>query len=309
MKKLFLTLLFMFCFFILPATATEKVSLNDNIKLHGIGFHKKIELTPELQIKQLFKDYQKYTNDKSIDKLLMLHDDEYISADGYNKNNLITLANEAWREFPDLQYNIKVLNVNVDLDNATVITQEKITGTTKTPVEFIKGDGFIVSESTAIYYLKRCSNSWKIVTDFVLSEKSSLRYGVAKYIPMTLDAPSLVSPNEEYTAILKVNQPRQYVSLISIGNEPIVYPAVKCEDVFRPLKTSGIQERVLRSNNGDKNENAVASVGVAKADIENDNVNISFLGMAFLSSRVNVLSHKYETVVNMQDISNVEGVK
>ena len=288
MKKIFLI-------FTLAALLCQlHVFANDNNgkNFSHIGFHKNLEIPSELQIKQVFEDYQKYSNNKELEKFLNLHDDNYISSDGYNKNNLKDIALESWKEYPDLKYNIKVLNVDVDIDNATVITQEKLSGTTTTPIESISGNGYILSEATAVYYLKRCSNAWKITSDFVINEKTSMRYGLAKYIPMTIDAPSIIGTNEDYTAILKASLPEKYIALISITNEPITYPTVKPQEVFRALKNKGVQERILHSGNGEKNENAVASVGIAKPTLKNDNINVDLLGIAFLTSRVNVVNHK-----------------
>lgn len=297
MKKRLYLLLILFYSTILPSLAIDTTPNNFNTKILGIGFHKKIDLTPELQIKQLFQDYEKYSNKQDLDYLLSLHHDSYVSSDGYNKESLKILAQEAWKEFPDIKYEIKVINIDVNIDNATVIAKERLTGTVDKSVEFIDGNGYIDSESTAIYYLKRFSNCWKIVADNVITEKTSLRYGVAKYIPMSLDAPSKVGPKEEYTAILKINTPKQYVSLLSITNEPITYPSQKGQDVYRALKSTGVQERILYSNSNKKNENAVASVGIAKASIVNDDINIKLSGLAFLSTRVNVIEHKLNDII------------
>lgn len=303
MKKLLLTLLILFSCTLLPTLAIETQVNDYKSKILGIGFHKKNDLTPELQIRQIFEDYQKYSNNQCLEKLLALHHDSYKSADGYDKENLKMLAEQAWKEFPSVKYALDVINIDVNIDNATVITQEKLSGTVDNSIEFFKGNGFIDSESTAIYYLKRCSNGWKIIADSIITEKTILRYGIAKYIPMSLDAPSLVGPNQEYTAILKVNTPKQYVSLLSITNEPITYPAQKGIESFRALKSSGIQERILYSNNDNKNENAVASVGIAKANIIDDNIDIKLSGMAFLSSRVNVINHK-SNILKQDEIDN-----
>ena len=77
-----------------------------------------------------------------------------------------------------------------------------------------------------------------------------------------------------------------------MNNESITFPQLKSTEVFRGVKADGVRERILISNNDNKNENAVASIGIAKPSIKKDNINISLLGMAFLSSRVNVISHK-----------------
>lgn len=298
MKKIFITLIAGIIFLSAPSQANEN-SMEHNKKLTEIGFHKKTELSTDSQIKNIFEQYQKYANNKSLDKFLSLHDNSYRSSDGYNKDRLKELAIESWKEYPDIKHTVKILSIDVDIDYATVITHERLIGTTKTQIDLVKGNGLINSESTAIYYLKRCSNEWKITSDFVISEKTSLRYGVAKFIPMSIDAPAIVSPKESYTAVLKINTPKQYVSLISINNEPITYPVQKSEEIFRALKTNGIQERILHSNDGGKNENAVASVGIAKPNLHDDNLSVNLLGIAFLSSRVNVVKHKEDNVLPM----------
>lgn len=301
----FLTCLILTLALFLPHVAFAE---DNATNLNYIGFHKKIDIAPEQQIKDIFYKYQKYSNSKSIDDFMNLYSDSYISADGYDKNTLKKLATESWDECPNVRYQIKVLSFDVNVDNATVITTEKLNGVTKPNINYVKGSGFIDSESTSIYYLKRYSNEWKIVSDFVITEKTSLRYGIAKYIPMMMDAPALVTPNQDYTAILKMNMPSSYVALISINNEPITYPIEKSTEVFRTLKQTGIQERILKSNLGLKNENAVASVGIAKTDLKNDAVDVNLLGIAFLSTRVNVMQNKSNSDNEKNDMSLSQGI-
>lgn len=280
--------------------ADDRIMLTKE-ELTEIGFHKKSEIPAELQIRKIFEDYQKYSNGKKIDSFLNLHADSYKSSDGYDKVRLKELAQESWKEYPDVRYSIKVLSVNVDIDNATVLTQERLTGLTNSTVEYVKGNGYIDSESTAIYYIKRFSNDWKITSDFVINEKTSMRYGLARFIPMQLDAPAIVAPNEEYTAVLKMNVPRSYVALVSLNNEPITYPLERSTEVFRSVKPDGIRERILKSNDGTKNENAIASVGIARPDIKDNNINVNIVGIAFLSSRVNVVNHKINNVAPLSE--------
>ena len=215
--------------------------------MSSIGFHKRSEIPAELQIRNIFDNYQKYTNTKNLEAFLNLHDDNYQNSDGYDKTSLKKFVTDAWKDFPDVRYSIKVLSVNVDIDNATVITSERLSGYTSASVDYIKGNGYVDSESTSIYYLKRFSNDWRIVSEFVVNEKTAIRYGAARYIPMQLDAPALVAPEEEYTAIIKMNVPRKYVALVSLNNEPITYPLEKSTEVFRGIKADGIRERILIS--------------------------------------------------------------
>ena len=140
-----------------------------------IGFHKSSELNPETEIRKIFNNYPKYTNSHDLTKLMNLYDDSYRSSDGYSKVKLEEIAKETWRDYPNVKYSLNVLSIDVDVDNATVLTSERICGTSDATVSQVPGKGYIDSESKAIYYLKRFSNEWKIISDFVVSEKTSIK--------------------------------------------------------------------------------------------------------------------------------------
>ena len=306
MKKIFFILSIICCSLIQNmAISAENTDISKS-DLAKIGFHKRLEIPSQQQIKEIFSNYQKYMNTKELDKFLGLYDSSYKSSDGYDKETLKKLAIEVIKNYPDMKYDIKVLSVNVDVDNATVITKEKLYATTDSNIEYIKGKGYIDAESTNIYYLKRFSNEWKITSDFIINEKTAMRYGLAKFVPMLIDAPSTVTPDTDYTAVLKINLPSKYKALIAIDNEPISYPTEKIPNTFRGLKPSGIQERILYSNKENKNENATASIGIVKADIKDDNINVNIVGLAFLTSRVNVIPAKVNSFKSVSGNKTIE---
>lgn len=306
MKKIFFILSIICCSLIQNmAISAENTDISKS-DLAKIGFHKRLEIPSQQQIKEIFSNYQKYMNTKELDKFLGLYDSSYKSSDGYDKETLKKLAIEVIKNYPDMKYDIKVLSVNVDVDNATVITKEKLYATTDSNIEYIKGKGYIDAESTNIYYLKRFSNEWKITSDFIVNEKTAMRYGLAKFVPMLIDAPSTVTPDTDYTAVLKINLPAKYKALIAIDNEPISYPTEKIPNTFRGLKPSGIQERILYSNKENKNENATASIGIVKADIKDDNINVNIVGLAFLTSRVNVIPAKVNSFKSVSGNKTIE---
>lgn len=306
MKKIFFILSIICCSLIQNmAISAENTDISKS-DLAKIGFHKRLEISSQQQIKEIFSNYQKYMNTKELDKFLGLYDSSYKSSDGYDKETLKKLAIEVIKNYPDMKYDIKVLSVNVDVDNATVITKEKLYATTDSNIEYIKGKGYIDAESTNIYYLKRFSNEWKITSDFIINEKTAMRYGLAKFVPMLIDAPATVTPDTDYTAVLKINLPSKYKALIAIDNEPISYPVEKIPNTFRGLKPSGIQERILYSNKENKNENATASVGIVKADIKDDNINVNIVGLAFLTSRVNVIPAKVNSFKTVGENKTIE---
>ena len=305
MKKIFIIFALLITTIIPASAVTDTKAEKDtelkkqpvNIDMSKIGFHKRLDVDPQLQMKQMFKNYQKYLNSKDVDKFLSVYDETYKSSDGYGKDKLKQLAEAVVKAYPDMKYDINIVSVDVDVDNATVITREKLYASTDSNIQYIKGKGLIDAESTNIYYLKRFSNDWRITSDFIINEKTAIRYGIAKFVPMLIDAPSNVAPGQEYSAILKINLPTKYKALIAIDNEPISYPGEKIPETFRGLKPSGIQERILYSNKDNKNENATASIGIVKADINNNNISVNIVGLAFLSSRVNVLEPKADSFI------------
>lgn len=303
MKRTFITFI-LFLLAIAPVFAVTEQDIDSgkakkvNLDISKIGFHKQLDIDPQVQIKDMFKGYQKSLNTKNVDKFLSIYDESYKSSDGYGKEKLRILADTIVKNYPDMKYDIKVVSIDVDVDNATVITNEKLYASMDSNIQYIKGKGFIDAESTNIYYLKRFSNEWRITSDFIINEKTAIRYGLAKYVPMLLDAPSVVAPGNEYTAVLKINLPDKYKALISIDHEEIAYPGEKIPEIFRGLKPTGIQERILYSNKENKNENATASVGIVDVkNVKDGNINIGIVGIAFLSTRVNVVEPKADNFV------------
>ncbi len=240
------------------------------------------------ELKKFFNDYKKYSNEQNINMLMSMYDNDYISADKFDKKKLRELAEQSWAAYPKAKYDFKILSMNAGYENATIVASETITGETTSSVDYIKGFGYIDSKATTIYYLKKYYDGWKIISDYIIDEKTSLKYGIAKDVEMKIDAPSLLKSGQEYSAIFRINVPKEYIALVSLNNEPITFPLEKSQEVFRTMKTSGIQERILKTGKTGKNENAVASVGIAKADIKEKDISIKIVGIAFLTSRINI---------------------
>ena len=83
MKKL----LILFFTIIFVCTSAGAYAQDDKlaIDISSIGFHKRSEIPAEIQIRKIFEDYQKYTNNQNLDAFLKLHDDSYRNSDGYDK--------------------------------------------------------------------------------------------------------------------------------------------------------------------------------------------------------------------------------
>ena len=115
-------------------------------------------------------------------------------------------------------------------------------------------------------------------------------YGDANDIAMNIISPAQVPKNEEYNIIFDINLPKGYFALGSITNEPIVYPQAPPKEIFRNMQQDSVLERVVKSNNNNKNEYAIASIGLTKAEMSPDNqLHIQVAGLGFIMNRVNVL--------------------
>ena len=286
-NKLAVFLLIFCVIFSLPVQVQAK-SISFNKDLKGQEAIDLPAFSTDSELKNFCSDYKKYSNEQNIDSLMNMYDKDYISADKFDKKKLKELAEQSWAAYPKAKYDFKILSMNAGSENATVVAAETISGETTSSVHYIKGFGYIDSKATTIYYLKKYYDGWKIISDYIIDEKTSLKYGVAKDIEMKIDAPPLLKSGQEYSAIFRINVPKDYIALVSLNNEPITFPIEKSQEVFRTMKSSGIQERILKADKTGKNENAVASVGIARADIKEKDINIKIVGIAFLTSRINI---------------------
>lgn len=260
-----------------------------DINLKNIGFTDMSLESKHNDIRALFRNMNKYTTRHQLDKIMNMYSDDYVNFDGVDKKKLTQNLKEAWIAYPNVKYKQKILFLDAGVDFAKVVTLETVKGDTTMSVDYLPGYGYIDAEAILVYHLKKVAGEWKIYSDSTIHEQSSLKYGIAKDIKMSIDAPGKAYAGFEYTASARVDVPKEYVAMVSINNEMIKFPMGKPEDAFRTIKADTVQERILRANKEDKNENAFASIGIAEASVNENDVNIKIKGIAILSKRVNIL--------------------
>ena len=95
---------------------------------------------------------------------------------------------------------------------------------------------------------------------------------------------------DKYNVVFDIKIPKGYYALGSITNEDIVYPQKPPKEVFRNIKQDTELERIIVANTNGHNEYAIASIGLTKPSITEDNqIHINVVGLGFLMNRVNVL--------------------
>lgn len=249
--------------------------------------------TPKMEIKSLIKQHNKALSNHDIEKIKTFYDENYKSTDGFNLDDMSKMLEQTYSAYKNIKYQTKIISINTDDNWALVQLKDRTTASVyPTEIKEIKKEKMGKLEGTSVYnmYLKKENDSWKIVQDDILIEQTSLKYGIANKMDMDLIAPYQVKNNEEYDLSLKINKPDDIIALASISREEITYPPQDYKEKFRKIPELGELERVVRANNKNKDEYAVASIGLTKVSVNEaqTKARIEVLGLAYLMKRVNM---------------------
>ena len=278
MKKIILITLISL-FFLPSVHASEKTPF---FRLHASNTR---------EIKSLLNSQVKYANKTNFDKFIATYDADYINADGFDLDTYSKLVKDIWNTYDHIEYGIKIKNIKVEDDKAVVELVE--TSYADIPVSE-KMDGVLKSEANSVYYLKKTDGKWKVASDEVINETTSMLYGDARDLDIKLTAPEKVEANTEYTASLEFIPPKDTIAIASIASDKVEYPQQQAKEVFRRFPDDNILERLFKANTDNVNEYVVASIGLTKADINNLTIKLSLTGFGYQITRVNVIPQKQE---------------
>ena len=243
----------------------------------------------EKQIKRLLKSQISYANKENYPKFINTFADNYKSGDGFNLDTYSKLIKDIWSTYDNIKYNIDIKDISVSKDKATVNLTEIATGKIGYS-DVYKGE--LKSESETVCYLEKQGNQWKVVSDFIKEESTSMLYGSAKNLDIRLNAPKEIKPNTEYTATLEFTPPEETIAIASIASDKVEYPQQQTKEVFRTLPDDNILERMFTSNNENLNEYIVASIGLTKTSVSDANISLNLTGFGYAITRVNVISQQ-----------------
>lgn len=281
-----------------------------------ISYIKKIQNNDNSNLKVVLEKYLKYSNDHNLKALKELYATSFVSADGLNKNQILDIIKDTWTNCPDIKYVSDIKSITFNDNYAFVESVDKATATTRKKSEVTNDFGQISSVSNNITYFQKFGNKWKIVSDKVSYESTSIKYGSAKNITFEFYAPAQVPAGNSYTATLKAKANDSQFLFASISNEPITYPQADATEVFRQINPDSLLlERIMKSNTTNNNELTSASVGVAEiTKTENSFPKVSLTGLAVLFQRVNVIpkssyinTSKDSASPNFNDLNKVIG--
>ena len=258
---------------------------------YGFTFHNDIRC-----VKSVLNSQVKYANQENFSKFISTYDKDYKNYDGFNLDTYSKLVQEIWKNYNKIKYGIQIKDIAISGDTAVV----KLVETSSADIPSIHAvSGILKSEANSTYYLKKTNGKWKVISDKVDSETTSMLYGEAKDLNIKLTAPNEIPKNTEYTAALEFTVPENTLAIASISNDKIEYPQKEPQEVFRKMPDDNLLERFFTSNSENKNEYVIASIGLTRADIKDLSIKISLTGFGYHIVRVNVTPDK-------KDENNVE---
>ena len=237
-------------------------------------------------IKSLLNSQVRYANKTNFNKFISTYDENYINSDGFNLETYSSLVKDIWSSYDKIEYGIKIKSVTVENNTANV----EVTESSKAKLQLNeKIEGTLESESNSVYNLKKINGKWKVISDKILDETTSMLYGDAKKLNITLTAPKSINAGEEYTATLEFIPPENIIAIASIASDKVEYPQKNAKEVYRKFPEDNVLERIFRANSDSVNEYVVASIALTKADIDELNVKLSLTGFGYKIIRVNVI--------------------
>ena len=289
MKKFFVTTL-LFMLLVPQSFAEDKV-----FKLNVFNNNAK-------RVRTLLNSQVKYANKQNFNKFIATYDKDYKNGDGYNLDVYARLVKELWENYENIKYGIKIKDITFEENETAKVTLIEYSQA-DIPVSK-KMSGVLSSEANSIYYLKKIDGKWKVISDKIITEVTSMLYGEAVNLDIKLTAPQEVTPGYEYTASLEFTPPKDTFAIASIAKDKVEYPQKQAKEVFRKLPDDNILERLFIANSDGANEYVIASIGLTKADIKDMSIQLSLTGFGYQIIRVNVVDKKDEQ--NTKEENNVK---
>lgn len=242
-------------------------------------------------ITKMLKSQVRYANKNNFEKFISTYSDNYKNSDGFDLDVYSALVKDFWETYGNIKYGVEIKRITLDENKATVEVCES--SFAEIPVSKLY-NGELKSSADAVYYLEKFGKKWKVVSDRVLDETTTMLYGEAKDLDIKLTVPLTVDSNTDYTASLEFIPPSGTLAIASIAADKVEYPQKPTKEVFRTMPDDNILERIFTSNDENANEYVVASIGLTKTSVCDLSVKMSLTGFGYTIKRVSVLPKQKE---------------
>ena len=237
-------------------------------------------------VKRLLKSQVRYANKNDFENFISTYDEKYTNGDGFNLDVYSTMVKDLWNLYNGIKYSVEFKDVKIDGNSAKV----ELVETSYADIDISsKYEGELKSLANSVYYLKKNNGKWKVISDSVIDETTSMLYGEAKDLDVKLTVPNTIEAGKDYLATLEFEPPSDTFAIASIASDKVEYPQQPTKEVFRLVPEDNILERYFTSNEDNLNEYIVASIGLTKTTISDMSLNINLTGFGYAIRRVNVL--------------------
>lgn len=237
----------------------------------------------------LLENFYDAWNLHDIDEVMSYYSKSFISGDGIDKDSYKKLTLKLWENYPDIQ----ILNRKKSFRNqdqySTATTVDYYIGETKLENPDFKQKGKINALSQGSWYFKKYGKDWKIESDDINFELTTVTYGSAKSLLdanyVYFSAPEQVRSGQDYSATLYFAKEEDISVSAIVEKELIKFDEDKelPEEEYQNLASNKL-ERLFKANNSNYNELVSATALVYKGIVEPE-----LEGLLFISKRVNVL--------------------
>lgn len=239
------------------------------------------------QVRKLLNSQVRWANKTNFEKFIATYDENYKNSDGFDLEIYSNLVKDIWNTYGKIRYGIKIKNISINGEEAKAELTE--TSSAEIPLPETSYNGELKSRSESIYYFKKTNGKWKVISDDVTDETTTMMYGKAKELDVKLTVPETIEPDTEYTATLEFVPPDDTVAIASLASDIVEYPQKPTQEVFRAMPEDNILERLFTSNNKNANEYIVASIGLTQTSVCDLSIKLSLTGFGYKIKRVNVI--------------------
>lgn len=241
-------------------------------------------------VKNLLDGFYSAWNDHNIEKLMSFYSKSFVSADGITRDDYKKLTERLWTNYPNIQLVNRKKSFRNQESYSTVTTIDYYVGETKDINPDFNEAGKLNALAQGSMYLKKYGQDWKIESDRINFELTTITFGKAKKLLddnyIYFSAPEQVDAGKDYSAAFYFAGDDSYTVSASIDKELIKFVETPepIEEDYQNLSSKKL-ERLFKANDNKYNELVSATAlfykGLVTQELE---------GILFISKRVNILS-------------------
>ena len=244
----------------------------------------------EHPVKHFLDDFYFAWNAHDIEKLMSFYSKSFISADGIVRDDYRKLTERLWTNYPNIQIINRKRSFRSQEMYSTVTTVDYYVGETKDINPDFNEKGKINALAQGSMYLKRYGKDWRIESDRINFELTTVTFGRAKKMLddnyIYFSAPEQVNAGQDYSATLYLAASDDYSVSASIDKELVQYldePEETVDEDYQDLTAKKL-ERLFKANDNKYNELVSATALFYKGLVDPQ-----LDGILFISKRINVL--------------------